>query len=61
MNFAVWAVVYSNFDPQEVDTLWETEELAKRRVGMLSEGWKAVEWPVNDDTDEDLLAPKEGA
>lgn len=61
MNFAVWAVVFSNYEPREVDTLWETEELAKRRVAMLSSGWETVEWDVGSDEDSDLLAPKEKA
>jgi hypothetical protein len=57
----VWVVVYSNYDPNEVDSLWETEKLAERRVAMLGRGWKAVEWEVGSEKDGDLLAPEEKA
>jgi hypothetical protein len=51
-QMTVWAVVYGNYEPTEVDSLWATEELAKRRkdevdAQPLSSGmWDVVPWTV---------------
>lgn len=38
----VWAVVFSNYEPAEVDSLWAVEELAETRAGQLDHGWEVV-------------------
>ncbi len=43
----VWAVVYSNYEPTEVDSLWSTEALARRCMDEKKEhGWNVVRWRV---------------
>jgi hypothetical protein len=37
----VWAVVYGNYEPYEVNSLWTTEELARRRAGNLGGTFRA--------------------
>ncbi len=48
----VWAVVYRNYEPTEVDSLWATKELALRRVAELNnaivDGWNVVQWTVGE-------------
>lgn len=50
---SVWAVVYSNYEPAEVDSLWATEELANIRLSQLLGDWTVVEWAVGTE-------PREG-
>ena len=38
----VWAVVYSNYYPEEVDSLWATEPLAQERANELAGDWNVV-------------------
>jgi len=42
----VWAVVYGNYGPPEVHSLWETEELAQKRADMLGSPWRPEQWVV---------------
>lgn len=49
----IWAVVYGNYEPAEVDSLWATEDLALRREEKLDEAadgdmsmWRVVQWKV---------------
>ena len=43
---SVWAVVYGNYGPPEVDSLWETKELAQKCANTLGSPWTINEWPV---------------
>jgi hypothetical protein len=48
----IYAVVYSNYEPAEVDSLWEAEEDADRRCEQCNAKsdtgmWKVVPWTVN--------------
>lgn len=52
-NLKVFAVVYSNYDPAEVDSLWTTEtEANKRRAELNAETdtgiWKVTPWLVQE-------------
>ncbi len=42
----VWAVVYGNYDPAEVDSLWASKSLAERRADALGDDWRVIEWKV---------------
>jgi hypothetical protein len=48
----VWAVMYGNYEPAEIDSLWATEELARRREDELDAApgstgmWRVVPWTV---------------
>jgi hypothetical protein len=55
MDLIVYAVVFSNYEPTEVDSLWASMELAERRATKLGSGWEAVEWTVASDPDSELL------
>lgn len=48
----VWVVMYSNYDPAEVDSIWATKERAEERARILNVEstlpWKAVEWEVDE-------------
>lgn len=44
----VWAVVFSNYDPPELDTLWNSEAAAKARVDKLNGDWNVVEMTVHE-------------
>lgn len=44
----VWAVVYSNYFPAEVDSLWKTKEKAEERAEELQGEWHAQEWEVGE-------------
>lgn len=57
MKGSVWAVVYGNYEPAEVDSLWATEELARKELARKREAaldkaagsasmWRVVEWSV---------------
>jgi hypothetical protein len=56
---SVWALVYSNYEPAEVDSLWATEELARKREAKLGEAaggssmWRVVEWSVGTEESEE--------
>jgi hypothetical protein len=39
MKPSVFAVIFSNYFPRQVDSLWETEALAQRRADELGDGW----------------------
>ena len=39
-RFAVWAVVFGNYSPDEVDSLWNTKALAQRRADELGSEWR---------------------
>jgi hypothetical protein len=51
----VWAIVYSNYDPPEVHTLWETRELAERVCEKLGESWRVTAWRVGDATEAQMM------
>lgn len=42
----VYAVIYGNYEPAEVDSLWSTRERADERAAELGEGWTTVNWQV---------------
>jgi hypothetical protein len=44
----VWAVVYGNYEPAEVDSIWATKGAAEKHVETLADdiGWKIVSWVV---------------
>lgn len=44
----VYAVVYSNYEPAEVDSLWMTRELAERRADELDSGWTVTPMSVGE-------------
>lgn len=49
----VWVVVYSNYEPAEVDSLWTTEaEAAKRRDELNATSntgmWESEPWVVRE-------------
>lgn len=53
ITIQVWAVVYSNYEPAEVDSLWATQELAEKRAAKLEGMWDVTEWTVGQsDPDE---------
>ena len=43
---AVWAVVFSNYDPREIDSLWWNEEEASARAEELGEMWRVEKMAV---------------
>lgn len=45
---SVWAVVFSNYEPAEVDSLWTTEDRARERADELGDGWTVTEWEVGE-------------
>jgi len=52
---SVWAVVYGNYFPYEVDSLWATKKLALNRAEELGDLWEIVEMPIlqkKEDRDE---------
>lgn len=48
----VYAVVFSNYEPPEVDSLWVSQELAELRRDELSDqgrsGWDVEPMPVGE-------------
>lgn len=44
----VWVVIFSNYEPSEVDSLWRTKESAEKRAEELGDMWDAVEWEVGE-------------
>jgi len=47
VNSAVFAVVFSNYQPFEIDSLWTTKELAESRRNQLGDMWGVQEMTVN--------------
>ncbi len=45
----VYAVVYSNLYPREIDSLWTTEELAEKRTEVLHGDWRVNSLMVLDE------------
>jgi hypothetical protein len=41
-----WAVVFSNYDPTELEGLFATRALAEKRVEELGTGWHAERWAI---------------
>lgn len=44
--FPVWAVVFSNYDPAEVDSLWSTPERAEAEADAKGGAWHVQRWLV---------------
>ena len=42
----VFAVVYSNYHPREVDSLWWNEAEAQKKAEELGDGWEVERWDV---------------
>lgn len=44
----VFAIVYSNYEPPEVHSLWVTRELAMEKLADMSDSdlWHVVPWEV---------------
>lgn len=57
----IWCVKFGNYEPAEVDSLWISEELSKRRADILnaqpnSSGmWEASYWGSVQDENSELL------
>jgi hypothetical protein len=48
----VWAIVYGNYDPPELHSLWESEELAEAvRAQLDDEAWQVIERHVGTQED----------
>ena len=43
---SVWAVVFSNYEPAEVASLWATEKLAEVEAARLDGPWEVMEMTV---------------
>lgn len=41
-----WAVVFGNYSPDEVDSLWNTKALAQKRADELGSDWCVRWWAV---------------
>ena len=41
-----WMVVFSNYDPFEVDTIWSTRELAEKRADKLNDLNDESPWTI---------------
>lgn len=46
-ELTVYAVVFSNYEPTEVDSLWRTQESADKRADELDGDWRVVPWRVD--------------
>ena len=42
----VWAIIYGNYEPAEVHSLWATKELAEKHLPKDDYGWTVAEWEV---------------
>lgn len=42
----VYAVVFGNYFPRELDSLWKTKEMADTRADSLDGDWRVVEMTV---------------
>lgn len=42
----VFAVVFGNYEPREVDSIWSTEELAQACADRFSSGRTGCSWSV---------------
>jgi len=42
----VYVVRYSNYEPAEVDSLWESLADAERRADACGDGWCVEQWPI---------------
>lgn len=51
-----WAVVFSNYEPAEVDNLFATRALAKARAELLGDAWCIERWAIRGWRD-DYLSP----
>lgn len=47
---SVWAVRCANYEPAEIDSLWASEELARKRCSELSDMWCVEPMEVNGDS-----------
>ena len=48
----IYAVVFGNYYPREVDSIWLTEELANKRAEQLEGDWRVVTMTVYEDIHE---------
>lgn len=44
----VYAVIFSNYEPSEVDSLWASKELAQARADELDGYWRVVPMSVGE-------------
>jgi len=42
----VYAVVYSNYSPPEINSLWRDKRAAEARADLLGSPWRILEWDV---------------
>jgi hypothetical protein len=49
----IFAVVFANYYPLEIDSLWTTEELADKRSDKLDSMWRVQELWVKGEEDGD--------
>lgn len=45
----MWAVVYSNYEPAEVDSIHHNRATAEARAGELADEWRVDEWVSRPD------------
>ena len=55
-QFTVWAVVYGNYSPYEVDSLWDTKAMARKRADKLGGDWRVKWWAVQQGIEENTHA-----
>lgn len=48
IKMIVYAVVFSNYEPSEVDSLWVSEKLAQSRADELDGHWNVERMLVRD-------------
>lgn len=42
----VWAIIYSNYEPNEVHSLWATKDLAEQHIPDDDGDWRIIAWTV---------------
>ena len=52
MPLTVWAVVFGNYSPREIDSLWTNSELADKRAEALGGMWEVAPMRVHNNFDE---------
>ena len=48
---SVWAVVYGNYEPPELDSLWNSEQAARERAAELGDDWQVCRFTVHEKGD----------
>jgi len=45
---SVWLIVYGNYEPAEVHSIWKTKERAEQECDRLGGPWHVEEWEVGE-------------